>query len=105
VQPFVILGKSGNAERTLAALHDAVAAAQAGDIIEIRGEGRALLPATAFRLAKDSPGKGAGPGGRDLGADVDLVGPGAAYEAWRQTPEYQEWRKKIAAVMAEACGE
>ena len=44
-------------------------------------------------LTRTSPGKGACPGGKDLGADVDLVGPGAAYERWRQTPEYQEWRK------------
>ena len=28
------------------------------------------------------------------GADVDLVGPGAAYEKWKKTPEYQEWRKR-----------
>ena len=51
-----------------------------------------LTPAD-FRLDKGSPGQGAGPGGKDLGADVDLVGPGAAYEKWKQTPEYQEWRK------------
>jgi hypothetical protein len=29
----------------------------------------------------------AGNGGKDLGADVDLVGPGKAYEAWKRTPE------------------
>lgn len=29
-------------------------------------------------------------------ADVDLVGPGAAYERWQKTPEYQEWRRKTA---------
>src|SRR5207302_1761757 len=28
-----------------------------------------------FRLAKGSPGQGAGPGGKDLGDDVDLDGP------------------------------
>jgi serine/threonine protein kinase len=55
-----------------------------------------LEQATAedFRLADGSPGKGAGPGGKDLGADVELVGPGAAYERWKQTPQYQEWRKR-----------
>src|SRR5262249_30443776 len=51
---------------------------------------RDITPAD-FRLTKDSPGKGKGTGGKDLGADVDLVGPGKAYEAWRQTTEYQEW--------------
>jgi hypothetical protein len=48
--------------------------------------------ATPFRLAKGSPGKGEG--GRDIGADVDLVGPGAAYEKWKKTKEYEEWRKQ-----------
>jgi hypothetical protein len=43
-----------------------------------------------FRLAENSPGKRAGPEGRDLGADIELVGPGAAYHGWQQTPAYQE---------------
>jgi hypothetical protein len=47
-----------------------------------------------FRLAGDSDGKGKGEGGRDLGADMDFVGPGDAYEKWKKTPEYAEWRKK-----------
>jgi hypothetical protein len=46
-----------------------------------------------FRLLEGSAGKGAGPGGRDLGADVDAIGPGSAYERWKQTPAYQEWLK------------
>ena len=33
------------------------------------------------------------PDGKDLGADVDLVGPGAAYERWKKTLEYQQWLK------------
>jgi WD40 repeat protein len=54
-----------------------------------------LQPVTAedFRLQADSPGKGSGEGGRDLGADVDLVGPGAAYERWKKTPAYRLWVK------------
>jgi hypothetical protein len=51
-----------------------------------------LTPAD-FRLLVVSPGYRAGEDGRDLGADVDLVGPGAAYERWKQTPEYQQWLK------------
>jgi hypothetical protein len=51
-----------------------------------------------FRLADDSPGKGVGKGGKDLGADVDLVGPGAAYERFRKTPEYQQWLKDLGPV-------
>ena len=46
-----------------------------------------------FRLRPDSPGYRAGKGGKDLGADVDLVGPGEAYERWKKTPEYQQWLK------------
>src|SRR5262249_9042270 len=49
------------------------------------------LTAEDFRLHKDSDGKGAGEGGRDLGADVDQVGPGKAYEAWKKTAAYDTW--------------
>jgi formylglycine-generating enzyme required for sulfatase activity len=45
-----------------------------------------------FRLKTDSPGK-------DLGADVDRIGPGTPYESWKKTPEYQEWRKKTEELM------
>ena len=38
-QPFVILGKNGNAKQTFATLKDAVDAVQSGDTIEIRGDG------------------------------------------------------------------
>lgn len=51
------------------------------------------ITAGDFRLRPDSAGYRAGPDGKDLGADVDLVGPGAAYERWKKTPEYQEWLK------------
>jgi len=50
-----------------------------------------LLTPDDFRLRRDSTGYRAGPDGKDLGADVDLVGPGKAYERWKQTPEYQKW--------------
>jgi Protein kinase domain len=46
-----------------------------------------------FRLRPDSAGYRAGKDGKDLGADVDLVGPGKAYERWKETPEYQQWLK------------
>jgi WD40 repeat protein/serine/threonine protein kinase len=52
-----------------------------------------LTPAD-FRLHPASAGFRAA-AGRDLGADVDLVGPGPAYERWRKTPEYQRWREGI----------
>jgi hypothetical protein len=41
----------------------------------------------------ESAGHAAGPDGKDLGADVSLVGPSPAYERWKKTPEYQEWLK------------
>jgi serine/threonine protein kinase len=72
-----------------------------GDIRYRNGDLRSLaltqleqVTAQDFRLADGSPGKGAGPGGKDLGADVDLVGPGPGYERWKKTPEYQEWLKR-----------
>jgi len=47
-----------------------------------------------FRLLPDTPGYRAGKDGKDRGADVNLVGPGAAYERWKKTPEYQKWLKE-----------
>ncbi len=44
-----------------------------------------------FRLRPDSDGYRAGDDGKDIGADIDLVGPGPAYERWQQTPAYQQW--------------
>jgi hypothetical protein len=49
--------------------------------------------ADSWRLMLDSPGYRAGKDNHDLGADVDLLGPGPAYERWKQTPEYQQWLK------------
>jgi hypothetical protein len=48
-----------------------------------------------FRLRPDSAGYQADKNKKDLGADVDLVGPGAAYEKWKKTPDYQQWLKDI----------
>src|SRR5262249_7168041 len=59
------------------------------------------VTAADFRLRPDSAGYRAGKDGKDLGADVDLVGPGAAYERWKKTPEYQEWLKKTGQLRAE----
>ena len=43
-----------------------------------------------------------GKDGKNLGADVDLVGPGPAYERWKKTPEYQQWLKDTGQLRAEA---
>jgi serine/threonine protein kinase/tetratricopeptide (TPR) repeat protein len=51
-----------------------------------------------FRLAKGSAGYRTGKDGKDLGANVDLVGPGPAYERWKKTPEYQQWLKETGQV-------
>ena len=58
----------------------------------------AITPADC-RLAADSLGKGKGKGGNDLGANVDLVGPGAAYERWKKTPAYETWQKAQDGIM------
>jgi hypothetical protein len=57
-----------------------------------------------FRLREDSAGYRAGPDGKDLGADVDLVGPGAAYERWKKTPEYQEWLEETESAKRHSTG-
>jgi hypothetical protein len=74
---------------------------QGGDLAKTFAANPFQLQPADFRLAPGSPGKGAGPGGKDLGADVDLVGPGAAYERWKQTPAYDQWRKKTEELMGQ----
>jgi len=64
---------------------------QGGDLVgRLRAAPDRLTP-DDFRLRPDSAGYRAGRDGKDLGADVDLVGPGTAYERWKQTPEYRQW--------------
>ena len=66
------------------------------------------LPLEDFRLRPDSAGYQAGADGKDLGADVEIVGPGAPYERWKQSPEYATWLEQVARLMsgspAEAAG-
>jgi hypothetical protein len=57
------------------------------------------LPPGIVRLDPGMVGRGAGPGGTNLGADVGLVGPGEAYQRWTKTPEYREWQKRTNALM------
>jgi hypothetical protein len=64
-----------------------------GDVLNRVAKAPEQLTPKAFRLHPESPGHAAGPDGQDLGADVDLVGPGPAYERWKKTPAYQEWLK------------
>jgi hypothetical protein len=71
---------------------------QGGDLDAIATEGSERLKPDDFRLRPDSPGYRAGKDGKDLGADVDLVGPGPAYERWKKTPEYQQWLKQTGQV-------
>jgi Protein kinase domain len=66
---------------------------QGGNVIARLAADVDRLTPDDFRLRAGSAGYRAGPGGKDLGADVDLVGPGPAYERWKKTPEYQEWLK------------
>ncbi|MCI0358499.1 MAG: protein kinase [Planctomycetaceae bacterium] len=67
---------------------------QGGDIASKARETPDQLSAEDFRLLPGSAGYRAGPDGKDLGADIDLVGPGAAYERWKQLPEYEEWLRE-----------
>lgn len=67
---------------------------QGGDLIQKLMVAADKLTPQDFRLRENSAGYRAGAGGKDLGPDIDLVGPGAAYERWKKTPEYQEWLKE-----------
>jgi hypothetical protein len=64
-----------------------------GDLLSRADKDLEKLTPDDFRLRPDSPGYKAGKDGKDLGADIDLVGPGPAYERWKKTPEYQQWLK------------
>lgn len=66
---------------------------QAGNLLSRTEADLNKLTPADFRLRPDSDGYRAGKDGKDLGADVDLVGPGPAYERWKKTPEYQRWLK------------
>jgi hypothetical protein len=46
-----------------------------------------------FRLTGDRPAIGPATNRQDFGANIDFVGPGAAYERFKQTPAYQQWLK------------
>src|SRR5262245_29425231 len=63
---------------------------QGGDLLAKFATDPDGLTPDDFRLRPDSPGYRAGKDGKDLGADVDLVGSGPAYERWKKTPEYQQ---------------
>ena len=67
---------------------------QGGDLVSKGSSRPELLTPADFRLREGSTGYRASKDGKDVGADVDLVGPGAAYERWRKMPEYQDWLKE-----------
>jgi hypothetical protein len=67
---------------------------QGGDLLAKVNLAPEQLTPEDFRLRPDSAGYCAGTDGKDLGADVDLVGPGKAYKRWKKTPEYQQWLKE-----------
>ena len=75
------------------ATHFDVACYLPGDLLAKVKLSPELVTPEDFRLHPESRGYRAGKDGQDLGADVDLVGPGPAYERWKKTPEYQQWLK------------
>jgi hypothetical protein len=75
---------------------------QGGDLVAKAKLTPELVAPEDFRLRRDSDAYQVGKGGKDLGADVDLVGPGAAYERWKKTPAYQEWLKETGQVLTAA---
>jgi WD40 repeat protein/tetratricopeptide (TPR) repeat protein len=75
---------------------------QGGDLLARLRQNPEQLTPDDFRQRPDSAGYRAGPDGKELGADIDLVGPGEAYQRWKKTQEYQQWRKETQSLMAEA---
>jgi hypothetical protein len=67
---------------------------QGGDLLTKLAADPEKLTPEDFRLRPDSAGYQAGKDKKDIGADVDLVGPGAAYERWKKTRGYQDWLKE-----------
>lgn len=72
---------------------------QGGDLLGRAKIAMKGLTPEDFRLLPESPGYRAGADDKDLGPDIDLVGPGEAYDRWKKTPEYQEWRTETDRLM------
>jgi hypothetical protein len=64
-----------------------------GNLIDRVSRTTEKLTPEHFRLRSDSAGYRAGKDGKDIGVNIDLIGPGAAYERWKTTPDYQQWLK------------
>jgi endonuclease YncB( thermonuclease family) len=73
-----------------------------GDLMTKAQASPATLVPADFRLARGSSGSRPGAGGERLGAEIEIVGPGAGYEKWKGTPEYQQWLKDTARTHAVA---
>lgn len=71
---------------------------QGGDLLARAATASEKITSDDFRLRPDSAGYRAGKDGKALGADVDLIGPGPAYERWKKSPEYQQWLKETGQV-------
>jgi hypothetical protein len=85
-----------------AALTDGRIRYQGGDVLARVIATPDQLRPEDFRLRPDSAGYRAGKDGKDLGADLDLVGPGPAYERWKKTRAYQKWRQDTGQLRADA---
>jgi len=73
---------------------------QGGNLFARSSHAPEKLSSSDFRLSPDRIGYRAGKEARDLGADVDLVGPGKAYERWKKSPEYAQWLKDTGRALA-----
>jgi WD40 repeat protein/Tol biopolymer transport system component len=77
-----------------AAAHCGKGAFTGGDVFAKAAAAPELLLPEHFTLLSESPGYRAGQDGKDLGPDIVLVGTGEAYERWKTTQEYQQWREE-----------
>ena len=64
-----------------------------GDLLDLAARDPGEWRQATFALEAGGPGQGAGSGGKDLGANVDLVGPGKPYEEWKKPTSTEEWRR------------
>ena len=72
---------------------------QGGDLHAKARSSLGQLTPEDFRLRPDSAGYQGGPNGEDIGANIDFVGPGEAYERWQQTDAYRMWREEADALV------
>jgi hypothetical protein len=77
-----------------AVIKEGVIRYQGGDLVSKLFDSPDEITPDDFRLRSDSAGYRVRSDGKDLGANIDFVGPGEGYERWKETPDYQQWQEE-----------